>query len=302
MSKSTLPTERPSIVLACAWFLLVAPLFSAYGLAYYYWWSRAPAVPLVLGSIVFGVAVWRGLRYTRGGYVPGARELGFTVAIGLELLLFGLIDIGLYCLLITVLDFPQSANVSMWLAPIVAVVGLTLVGLASPLMSVLSRAIREVSTRLGQMPRFSERVVVVLSVYVGVDIVFAAFFQFLALVQPGCFSASLSEFTAALYFSTVTIATVGYGDIVPLTDVARVLVVVEVLSGIVLLVVVLSTVVAVSTAGASGAVGKRRRLRRRTDLDIPTVWRQGSARLPWDAVRAVQQRFEPEGSVTDWRI
>ncbi len=43
------------------------------------------------------------------------------------------------------------------------------------------------------------------------------------------------EFTEALYFSVVTLSTVGYGDITPLQDPIRILVAVEIVLGVLLL-------------------------------------------------------------------
>jgi voltage-gated potassium channel len=57
---------------------------------------------------------------------------------------------------------------------------------------------------------------------------FAGAYVRLAQTDPGNFSEPLSR-TSALYFAIVTLGTVGYGDITPTTDFARILVSVQVL-------------------------------------------------------------------------
>jgi hypothetical protein len=82
--------------------------------------------------------------------------------------------------------------------------------------------------------------------------VFAALYQQLSLLcdvpaAPLCqgarpFSQSLARFTDAAYFSTITLSTSGYGDIVPISDVARAIVSVEIILGFGLLGFLLSRV------------------------------------------------------------
>lgn len=51
------------------------------------------------------------------------------------------------------------------------------------------------------------------------------------------------RFWRMLYLSTITITTTGYGDIVPITNIARVLVAVEAMSGVVVAGLFLNAVV-----------------------------------------------------------
>jgi voltage-gated potassium channel Kch len=63
-------------------------------------------------------------------------------------------------------------------------------------------------------------------------------------IGPGSFTAA-AEFTrmSALYFSFVTLATLGYGDIVPHSDVARGLAIVEAVGGQLFLAVLVARLV-----------------------------------------------------------
>ena len=54
----------------------------------------------------------------------------------------------------------------------------------------------------------------------------------IAHTQPGGFTETLSR-TAALYFTVTVFATVGFGDIAPKTDVARIVTMVQMLTGLV---------------------------------------------------------------------
>jgi hypothetical protein len=93
------------------------------------------------------------------------------------------------------------------------------------------------------------------------DGVFAALYQQLSLLcetsggslcqGERTFSQSLVRFVDAAYFSTITLSTAGYGDIVPVSDLAKVLVSVEIIVGFGLLGFLLSRV-----AGFTGSPSK----------------------------------------------
>lgn len=52
------------------------------------------------------------------------------------------------------------------------------------------------------------------------------------ILPPGSFGTTQPDFLDCLYFSTVTITTLGYGDVLPVTDLARALVISEVVLGV----------------------------------------------------------------------
>jgi len=83
-----------------------------------------------------------------------------------------------------------------------------------------------------------------LSAYLLAGIFFGSFYWVLEQIGPGSFQAN-GAFTrmSAIYFSFVTLATLGYGDIVPRTDVTRGLAIVEGVGGQLFLAVLVARLV-----------------------------------------------------------
>jgi voltage-gated potassium channel Kch len=90
----------------------------------------------------------------------------------------------------------------------------------------------------------AEHLYAALSAYMLAGIFFGLFYWVVEQIGPGSFSSG-SGFTrmSALYFSFVTLATLGYGDIVPKTDVARGLAIVEAVGGQLFLAVLVARLV-----------------------------------------------------------
>ncbi|SDM18758.1 potassium channel family protein [Allokutzneria albata] len=82
-------------------------------------------------------------------------------------------------------------------------------------------------------------------------LLFANVYYLLALTRPGSFTASLTR-TDALYFTVTVFATVGFGDIAPVTTGARVLVIVQMIGDLLVFGVALRVILA--------AVQQRRRV------------------------------------------
>jgi hypothetical protein len=86
----------------------------------------------------------------------------------------------------------------------------------------------------------------VLSVYLLLALLFASLNQLLAAFHPNGYLHGVTGLPTAsdqLYFSVITMATVGYGDIVPASGIARAVAVVEALTGQLYLVSVVAAVV-----------------------------------------------------------
>ena len=92
----------------------------------------------------------------------------------------------------------------------------------------------------------SERICAALDVYLLVGLIFGVVYWTLDRLHPGSFggtSNSPFDLTHAVYFSFVTLATLGYGDIVPTTEAARGLAIFEAIGGQMYLVVFIARLV-----------------------------------------------------------
>jgi hypothetical protein len=80
-----------------------------------------------------------------------------------------------------------------------------------------------------------ERILAALDAYLIVGLLFGVAFWMLDARHPGSFGGALGDglldLREAIYLSFVTIATLGYGDIVPVSDAARGLAIVEAVGG-----------------------------------------------------------------------
>jgi hypothetical protein len=96
----------------------------------------------------------------------------------------------------------------------------------------------------------AEHLYAALSAYLLAGIFFGLFYWALEQIVPGTFTAA-AEFSrmSAFYFSFVTLATLGYGDIVPRTDVARGLAIVEGVGGQLFLAVLVARLVSLYSRG-----------------------------------------------------
>jgi len=95
-----------------------------------------------------------------------------------------------------------------------------------------------------------EHLYAALSAYLLAGIFFGIFYWVLEQIAPRTFAAA-GDFSrmSAIYFSFVTLATLGYGDIVPRTDVARGLAIVEGVSGQLFLAVMVARLVSLYSRG-----------------------------------------------------
>ena len=96
---------------------------------------------------------------------------------------------------------------------------------------------------LGATAVDSEHIYAALGAYLLVGVFFGVSYWALEQVWPGSFSAPSFSRVGAMYFSFVTLATLGYGDIVPRTDVARGLAIVEGVGGQLFLAVLVARLV-----------------------------------------------------------
>ena len=96
----------------------------------------------------------------------------------------------------------------------------------------------------------AEHLFAALSAYLLAGLYIGLLYWALEQIHPGMFSASDLSRSGAIYFSFVTLATLGYGDIVPRTDVARGLAIVEGVGGQLFLAVLVARLVSLYSNSA----------------------------------------------------
>jgi voltage-gated potassium channel len=97
----------------------------------------------------------------------------------------------------------------------------------------------------------AEHLYAALSAYLLAGVFFGLFYWVLEQIRPGTFAA-VGDFSrmSAIYFSFITLATLGYGDIVPRSDVARGLAILEGVGGQLFLAVMVARLVSLYAGGA----------------------------------------------------
>jgi hypothetical protein len=92
-----------------------------------------------------------------------------------------------------------------------------------------------------------QRIQMAMRSYIGLTVNFAIIYYFVpckCFLPCALYNRPFNNFVEALYFSGVTIATLGYGDIIPIHPVSQLLSIYEVFSGILLVVVALAVYLA----------------------------------------------------------
>jgi Ion channel len=98
---------------------------------------------------------------------------------------------------------------------------------------------------------YAEHVYAALSAYLLAGIYFGNLYWALEQVHPGTLTATDFSRSAAIYFSFVTLATIGYGDILPRTEVARALAIIEGVGGQLFLAVLVARLLSLYSKSAA---------------------------------------------------
>lgn len=103
-------------------------------------------------------------------------------------------------------------------------------------------------------PVNAERIFAALDAYLLAGLIFGVCYWLLDQTWPVSFDPASSSLplSHAIYFSFVTIATLGYGDIVPVNDLARGVAILEAVSGQLYLVVLVARLVSLYARQADG--------------------------------------------------
>src|ERR1700758_4631273 len=105
----------------------------------------------------------------------------------------------------------------------------------------------------------AEHLFAALSAYLLAGLYFGLLFWALEQIHPGTVTASNFSRTGAIYYSFVTLATIGYGDIVPRTDVARGLAIIEGVGGQLFLAVLVARLLSLYAGPGIKRIGRSSR-------------------------------------------
>ena len=94
---------------------------------------------------------------------------------------------------------------------------------------------------------YAEHLFAALSAYLLAGLYFGLLFWAIEQIHPGSIVATNFSRTGAIYYSFVTLATIGYGDIVPRTDVARGIAILEGVGGQLFLAVLVARLLSLYT-------------------------------------------------------
>ena len=102
------------------------------------------------------------------------------------------------------------------------------------------------------------KIVGAICIYMLLALIWAMLYLLLAEVLPGSFTGIqqapwLENFSAAIYFSFVTITTLGYGDISPVLPLARFLVIMEAIVGVFYMAIVVASLIGVRLSAGGAA-------------------------------------------------
>lgn len=118
-------------------------------------------------------------------------------------------------------------------------------GLASIFVIENASSLRKEVTQK-QWKLIRNRLASVLVLYFGVVFIFSGIYRWLSENAQGSFSVPIESTIDSIYFSVVTITTLGYGDITPTSVASKLLVISQSILGVVLLAVLIGLVISIS--------------------------------------------------------
>jgi len=229
-------------------FPIVFGMFHFYIFSLWAYWDIAPEIPIVLSSTILMLCYWR-MEY----FVPlplHNRNNKKTTLLhkAIELPFWYVIMFFLYAHLNIKFNLGENLNNKslhiplLWGYAAFFALSFLYVGFRTVVLSTFSELIgkaREISSLF-------DRVFSIFIIYLLVALMFSSIYRFLSHWEPSSFNAPLESWMDSMYFSVVTITTLGYGEIHPTQAISKILVVSEVLLGLLLLVVMLGTAISTS--------------------------------------------------------
>jgi hypothetical protein len=238
---------KKSLIETILAFPIVFGMFHFFIFSLWLYWPIAPEIPLVLSSAIL-LLCYKRMEW----FVPfplhnrNKKEPSLLHKL-IELPFWYVITALLYLHLSLKFDLStqleqNTGKILFWGYGAFFLIALTISPLSHYILKLFSRFL----SKLKEIPYLIERVLSIFSVYVSVAIVFSALFRYQSVWNPGAFNKPIETTLDSFYFSVVTMTTLGYGDIFPISNVAKILVIIEVLLGIMLLAIMVGTAISVT--------------------------------------------------------
>lgn len=241
------------ILMGVFWFLLVHVIF----LYFYYYWNIAIEIPIVICGSVFILAYILchehpsdAFNSSRKNHIDRTEYLlrvgGIRIIIMYLPLYFMIAHLNIQ------FDISSDMDKLGWkFIPMLFVGYVFLFLIFYPSIIAIMFCIKyayPTVERITKIKNLFQSVFSVFILYVLTDILFACFYRLIFLHNPKAFGdAQINSFTDSVYFSTVTMTTLGYGEITPATPLAKWIVITHTLFGIFLLAAMLGSAISLSS-------------------------------------------------------
>lgn len=164
------------------------------------------------------------------------------------LLIYVILFLGFYHLYASFgLDWNKANEIDNWKPVAIGYGAFFFLGiLLAPLIPGIVLPLMEIVKEILQKGKVFKRAFVVLAFYWMIIFFFAAVYRFIDLNIEDAFNKDFTGFIDVVYFSSITLATIGYGDFYPVHWLPKMIVCLEVFTGIVLLTVILGTTISLA--------------------------------------------------------
>lgn len=238
---------RKSLVETALAFPIVFGMFHFFIFSLWLYWPIAPEIPLVLSSAILLLCYKRMESFVPYPLHNRNKKEPSLVHKLIELPFWYVVTALLYFHLSLKFDISTQLDKNIGKVLLLGygaffVIALTISPLSHYILNLFSRFL----SKIREIPLLIERVISIFFVYIGVAILFAALFRYQSVWNSAAFDRPIETTLDSFYFSVVTLATVGYGDIHPVGSVAKILVIIEVLLGILLLAIMVGAAISVT--------------------------------------------------------
>ena len=245
------------------WFALFGAMpflsFHAFLFALYYYRS-AIEIPLLLFLPVVWLCNLRVMSYAPSipmflRVSPFAKCDAVSIRAPVEAILWYIVLASVYLHFAARFDFPRSLD-QLGVLPTIGIIGLGyftfFVGsfFGSLAIGRISTGLSGMMSQVWRMRELANRLISTFFAYLGIMLLFAGVYRLVSYHSPKVFDRPIESTVDAIYFSTITITTLGYGDIRPTEPLTKVITAIEALIGIFLLAILIGLSIGLSLESA----------------------------------------------------